>query len=203
MITLLSWILFILIFFSLFSGACLGKMPDVSFAAINECSNAVTLIIELIGSICLWSGLMEIASRSGITEKISQCLYFITGKIFSGLKKGSAAMKYISMNVTSNLLGLGNAATPLGISAMRELESIGGSDTASNNMILFVVMNTASIQLLPNSSIVSIRASLGSASPLDILPAVWIVSFLSLSVSLLSAKLLCRISDKVTHKNRR
>ena len=147
---------------------------------------------------------MEIASRSGITEKISQCLYFITGKIFSGLKKGSAAMKYISMNVTSNLLGLGNAATPLGISAMRELESIGGySDTASNDMILFVVMNTASIQLLPNSSIVSIRASLGSASPLDILPAVWIVSFLSLCVSLLSAKLLCRISDKITHKSRR
>ena len=194
---MLSWLFFLLIASSLISSIFLGTLPQVSAAAINECSGAVSFTIELLGILCLWSGIMEIAAESGITQKISSLLYGITGRLFRGLDKKSPAMKSISMNITANLLGLGNAATPLGISAMQELEKLDAySDTASNNMILFVVMNTASLQLLPNTTIAAMRMAQGSASPLDIMPAVLITSFVSLFVAVLSVKLLSRFSKR-------
>jgi len=190
---MLSWLFFLLIAFSLISGIFLGTLPQISAAALNECSSAVSFTIELLGILCLWSGIMEIASESGITQKISSLLYGITGKLFHKLDKNSTAMKHISMNITANLLGLGNAATPLGISAMQEMEKIDGyTSTASDNMILFVVMNTASLQLLPNTTLAAMRMAYGSTAPLDITPVVLLTSFTSLLLALLSVKLFSR-----------
>ncbi|MCI7139039.1 MAG: spore maturation protein A [Oscillospiraceae bacterium] len=131
---------------------------------------------------------MEAAKRSGLTEKICFALLPVLGTIFPRLRKEKAALGAISMNITANMLGLGNAATPLGIAAMKELKSISAHGcTASKEMVCFVVMNTASLQILP-TTVAILRMEAGANRPLDILPAVWIVSLCSLFIGICVAK---------------
>ena len=133
---------------------------------------------------------MKIAERSGLNEKIAHLLWPLTGRIFKGLKKDGKALKAISMNMTANLLGLGNAATPLGIMAMKELYEEENCDgRATNRMVSFVVLNTASIQLIPLTS-GALRMAAGSTAPFEILPAVWVSSLCSVAIGLFMAKLL-------------
>lgn len=170
-----------------------GKTSEVSEAVLTECTAAVTLAISLCGTICFWSGIMNIAEKSGLVAKLARLLSPLLKKLFRGIDCTGKAMGYILLNLVSNLLGLANAATPLGIKAMQELKAEeGASDTATDNMVIFTVMNTASLQLFP-ASITAIRVNAGSNSPLDILPAVWIVSVVALTVSLVTAKLLGRL----------
>lgn len=139
--------------------------------------------------LCFWGGVMEAADRSGLTEKIRIALMPILGIIFPRLRKNKNAMAAISMNITANMLGLGNAATPLGISAMKELKKLSSGGTAATaEMVCFVVMNTASLQILP-TTVAALRVEAGAQNPLDILPAVWAVSMCSLAVGLCVAKL--------------
>lgn len=163
-----------------------GNIADVSTEILNSAQSAVELCLSLMGIICLWCGVMKVAQRSGITDFLSRFLSPVLSRLFKGIDKSGRAMQAISMNVISNLLGLGNAATPLGIEAMKRIEEEeSGNGIASRNMILFVVLNTASIQLVP-TTVGALRALSGSKSPFEIIPAVLISSIASVSVAILS-----------------
>lgn len=190
---MMSWVFGGMIFISIIFSLLSGRVMDVSTAALNESGKAVQLVITLTGTICLWSGLMQIADRSGLTKTISRMMSPITSLLFRGMDKNSPAAKAISMNLTANLLGLGNAATPLGITAMREMEKeLHGKTSASNHMVTFVVLNTASLQLVPTTTAM-LRLNAGAAAPLDILPCVLVSSLISVSSGVLCAKILSRL----------
>ncbi len=189
----MKFFFFIIVFFSVVLGIVNGKMPEVSQAALTECTAAVTLAISLCGTICFWSGIMNIAENAGLVAKLSRLLSPLLKRLFKGIDPKGAAMNYIMLNLVSNLLGLANAATPAGIRALEELKKEeNAEDIATDNMVIFTVMNTASLQLFP-TTVAAIRANHGSAAPLEILPGVWIVSALALTVALTAAKLLSKV----------
>lgn len=195
---MMKWVFGGMIILSVLFGFASGNIAEVSNAALNECQSAIEFLLVLLGSMCLWGGFMKIAERSGLTAVVAKLLSPLTRLLFPSLKKDSKALTAISMNITANMLGLGNAATPLGITAMKELkkETPGPqSNTASHSMVLFVLLNTASIQLLP-TTIAALRLQSGSETPLDILPAVLITSALALIIALVSAWL-CKHTFKV------
>lgn len=174
-----------LILFSVFVGFFTGRMNEVSNAAIASCSKAVEIILALVGSIALWGGLMRVAEKSGLTDKIAKLFSPILRLLFRGLNPAGKAFRAISMNLTANLLGLGNAATPLGILAVKRIaEEEHSGSTATRNMVLFVVLNTASIQLIP-STIAALRLQYGATEPLDILPAILLSSLCSVLIGIL------------------
>ncbi|MCH5323719.1 MAG: ABC transporter permease [Eubacterium sp.] len=184
---------FVIVFFSVILGVINGTMSEVSQAALTECTAAVTLAISLCGTICFWSGIMNVAEKAGLVAKLAKLLSPLLKRLFKGIDSNGKAMGYILMNLVSNLMGLGNAATPLGIKAMEELKKEeGATDTATDNMIIFTVMNTASLQLFP-ATITAIRVNYGSVSPLEILPGIWAVSAIVLTISLVTAKTLSKI----------
>ncbi len=166
-----------------------GSMADLSTAFLEECGGAVQLAISLTGVIALWSGLMRVAQASGLTGKLAALVQPLLSRLFGGLQKGGKALQYITLNIIANLLGLGNASTPFGIAAMRETEREEHSaapEYASHNMIVFAVMNTASLQLVPTTA-AALRLAHGSADPMEILPCVWITSVCALTAALVSA----------------
>ena len=134
---------------------------------------------------------MEVARQSGLLRFLSKFFSPILSLLFPGIKKDSPAAQAVCLNLAANLLGLGNAATPLGIQAARRMAR-GCSGTASDELCLLVVLNTASIQLLP-ATIASVRSASGAQSPFDILPAVWLASALSVVVGVLTAKFLAAV----------
>lgn len=174
----------------IFFGALTGRTEQLSAALLTEGERAVKLAFSLMGGFCFWGGVMEVAERSGLTKSMAKFFLPITGRIFRGISKKGAAMNAISMNLVANLLGLGNAATPLGVAAMRELQKEEHSgNQATDNMVLFVVMNTASLQLIPTTTAM-LRAAAGAKSPFDIISAVWCASLVSVTVGITAAKLL-------------
>ncbi len=173
-----------------------GRASEMSSAILENAEKAVTLAISLCGIMCLWCGLMKVAEKAGVVRAISRIMTPMLSLLFKGLKKGGTAMQLISMNVTANLLGLGNATTPLGIKAMQAIaDEEEANGTATDNMVLLTAMNTASLQIIPTTA-AALRASFGAAQPMDILPCVWIVSVYSLTVTLLAAKLFARIGKR-------
>lgn len=190
---MMKWVFSGLILCAVLFGLLNGRMNEVTNAALGECGNAVELCITLTGAMCMWSGLMRIAEKSKLTERVSEFFGPVISFLFEGMDPKSPAAQAITLNLSANLLGLGNAATPLGVAAMRELDKVnGGSKTASNNMIIFVVLNTASLQLIPTTTAL-LRSKAGSATPLDILPAVICASFASISAGVIMAKTLNRL----------
>lgn len=180
-----------ILIFSFFSALFFGKMGDVSASLIEGGNAAVKLSLSLLGMLCMWSGLMNIATKSGLTNKIGNLMYPVLKLIFPSLKKNSETAGAISMNITANILGLGNAATPLGIKAMKLLkEENGNSESASDDMIFFVVMNTAAIHIIP-TTVAMLRANYGSLNPMEIMPAAWLNSLAALTAGLISAKIFC------------
>ena len=174
-------------------GICNGRMSEVSAAIMSGGGKAVELTLGLLGAMCFWGGIMNVADKAGVTARISRLISPITKRIFKGMDSKSASAKAISMNITANLLGLGNAATPLGLKAMREMQKENKTpERATKHMIFFVVLNTASIQLIP-TTVAVLRGNYGAASPMDILPAVWVTSALSVATGILAAKLLSRL----------
>lgn len=173
-----------------------GRATEMSSAILENAGKAVTLALSLCGIMCLWCGLMKVAERAGIVRAMSKLLAPLLSLLFKGLKKSGTAMQLISMNITANILGLGNASTPLGIKAMQAIAAEEGADgTATDNMVLLTVMNTASLQIIPTTA-AALRASFGAAQPMDILPSVWIVSLYSLTVTIAAAKLFSRFSRR-------
>ncbi len=186
---LLNYIWAGLILLSILCAAATGRMPELSAAVLNGAGGAVTLIISMAGMMAAWTGLMKIADRSGSTRLLAKLLGPLMHLLFPQCKRDSPAVKAMCMNITANLLGLGNAATPLGIAAMKELKKENPTQTADNSMAMFVVLNTASIQLIP-TFMATLRAQYGSASPFDILPAVWVTSVCALVAGVTAAKLM-------------
>lgn len=186
---MLSYIWGAIIAISLICAICTGNISQLSEGTLQGAQDAVTLLLTMGGMICLWSGIMEIAERCGFTNLISKALSPALSLLFKNLDRNSKAYKSICMNVSANLLGLGNAATPFGLAAMEELNTLNHKRRrASNEMVIFVVMNTASLQLLP-TMIGTLRQSYGSATPFDILPCVWISSACALGAALILAVL--------------
>ena len=181
-----------LIFLSVIIGFIRGEAAAVSNGIINSCGDAVALAVTLCGIICLWSGIMRVAQASGLTEIIAKGLSPILSRLFKGINKKGKAMQYIVLNITANLLGLGNASTPFGIAAVKELEKEEkSSEAATDNMILFTVLNTASLQLIPTTA-AALRLQHGSSAPMEILPAVWAVSVVNVTLTVIAAKIFAK-----------
>lgn len=169
-----------------------GNISDVSGAILNEPVNAVELAVYLCGGMCFWSGLMRVAEKSGVTDFIASLLKKPLSRLFGGLDTNGRAFGYICMNVSANLLGLGNAATPTGIEAMKALAEEADGGLPSDNIVVFTVLNTASLTLIPTTA-ASLRLKYGAESPFDIMPAVIFTSAASLTVSLIAAKAGCAL----------
>lgn len=166
-----------------------GNIENVSNGIFESAESAVQLTITFFGTICLWNGIMEIAKRTSLMQKLTTVLSPLIRFLFPELKKGSIAYQEISMNVVANLLGLGNAATPLGLKAMKTMQKENPhKDTLTNSMAMFIVINTASIQLIP-TNVIAIRSSLGSSSPSGIILQVWVATIIAAIVGITATKL--------------
>lgn len=172
-------------------GLVTGNGPAVATAAVTGAADAVELCVSMAGLLCLWMGVMEVMARSGLSDKLSKLLRPVLGRLFPDLAHDSAVMNAVSANVSANLLGLGNAATPLGLEASRLMAHY-SPGVASDSLCMFVVCNTASIQLIP-TTIASLRSASGSATPFDILPATWFASTLSVLAGITAAKVLSKV----------
>ena len=185
----MAWIWTGMVFLSILFGLINGRVNQVANAAMEGAHAAVTLCIALVGVICLWSGIMEVIRRGGLASALARLLRPALIRLFPESRDNKDALEALSANVSANLLGLGNAATPLGIRAAAAMQR---GRTATNDLCMLVVLNTASIQLIP-ATVAGVRAAAGSASPFDILPAVWITSIVSVAVGIAMAKFLSKV----------
>lgn len=176
----------IMITFSVVLSFFTGTGAQVADAAAKGALDAVTMSIEMLGIIAFWNGIMNIASKSGLVEKLAAVFRPVYRSLFKNIDENSELGKNILMNLTANILGLGNAATPFGLKAMREMGKT-ANGTASDDMVLFLVMNTASMQLLP-TTLIAMRSSAKSSAPSEIIVPIWIVSVLALIIGILFAK---------------
>ena len=176
---------------SILCGLATGNGPAVGAAALEGAGAAVDLCLAMAGVLCLWMGVMEIMKRSGLSAGLSRLLRPLLGRLYPEFARDREVMDCISANVSANLLGLGNAATPLGIQAAQKM-SRRRPGVACDGMCMLVVCNTASIQLIP-TTVAGVRLAAGCATPFDILPAVWLASALSVCVGIAAAKLLARV----------
>ncbi len=184
------WV-FMIIFSYIFSFFA-GTYEEVTKSVFEASGSAVTLVISLLGMMCLWTGLLEIAERSGLVKKIQKILSPVITWLFPTIDKHSEISGAISMSISANLLGLSNAATPLGLSVMEKLEKRNLiKDTASDEMCMFVVINTASVTLIP-TTLLTLRTTFLSKTPFEIIIPVWIVSTISLLSGIICAKLCAR-----------
>ena len=168
-----------------------GRGPEVAAAAVEGTSAAVELSLSIAGMLCLWTGVMEVMRQSGLADKLSRLLAPVLRGLYPQAAKDQDTMDSISANVSANLLGLGSAATPLGLEAARRLAR-SSPGVASDSLCMLVVCNTASIQLIP-TTVASVRAAEGCQTPFDILPAVWLASALSVGVGILACKVFARV----------
>ena len=184
----MTWIWTGMVVLSLVFGLLTGQLDAVADAAMDGAASAVELSLSMAGILCLWSGVMEIMNVCGLSKGMSRMFRPLLRRLMPEASRDPETLSALSANVSANLLGLGNAATPLGIQAARRMAR-GCGGTASDELCLLVVLNTASIQLLP-ATIASVRSASGAQAPFDILPAVWLASALSVTVGILVAKLL-------------
>lgn len=173
------------------AGALSGNLGGLSGAAMEGASAAITLSLSLAGALCLWSGIARVMEKAGLMKGLARLMSPLFRRLFPRTSRDEEAMGYLSANVAANLLGLGNAATPMGIAAVKGMQRLENSAVAGDEMCRLIVMNTASIQLLP-TTVAAVRASLGAEAPFDLLPAVWVTSLVSVSAGLLAAWLMGR-----------
>lgn len=176
---------------SLVYGLYAGNGAAVAAAAVEGAAAAVELCLRMAGLMCLWMGVMEVMKRSGLAQGLARLLRPVLSRLYPDFARDGETMETISANVSANLLGLGNAATPLGIKAARRM-ALRTPGVASDSLCMLVVCNTASIQLIP-TTVAALRQSLGCATPFDILPAVWLSSAISVTVGVLAAKVFARL----------
>ncbi len=185
----MSWIFTALLALSLLAAAARGMLPELTAALFRGAGTAVTLTLSLAGTLCLWSGVIRVMEAAGLSAGFRGCCGPCSGGCSrrpSGTRRPPA---FLSGNFTANLLGLGNAATPLGLRAVQRMQALSGGTRATDEMCRLIVLNTASVQLLP-ATVAAVRAALGAPSPFDILPAVWLTSLCSVSAGLLAARLM-------------
>lgn len=176
---------------SILCGLATGNGPAVAAAAMEGAAAAVELCLSMAGVLCLWMGVMEVMQRAGLAEKLAKLLRPILRRLFPDFAGDRETMDTIAANVSANLLGLGNAATPLGLEAARRM-SRRTPGVAGDSLCMLVVCNTASIQLIP-TTVAAVRMAAGSQTPFDILPAVWVTSALSVLTGITAARLLAKL----------
>ncbi len=176
---------------SILCGLATGRGAEVAAAAVDGTHAAVELCLSIAGMMCLWTGVMEVMRRSGLAHKLSRLLRPVLKRLYPAVADDRGVMDSISANVSANLLGLGNAATPLGLEAARRMSCRSGT-VASDSLCMLVVCNTASIQLIP-TTVATVRSAAGCAAPFDILPAVWLASAISVGVGITAAKVCARL----------
>lgn len=190
---MINYIWGFLIIISVICSIITGNSSGISSGLMNGAEKATKLLITLFGVIVFWSGIMKVAEKSGLTNKLVKVLSPILKRIFPDVPENSQAFQSICMNISANLMGVGNAATPFGLKAMSELQKNNlKKDTATDSMVIFVVMNTASIQLIP-ATIGYLRQSYGSKAPFSIIPSVIFCSFISLVIALIIGKVLNKV----------
>lgn len=190
----MSWIFTGILAISVVTSLLLGKGSDLAAAIPQGAQAGVTLAISLAGSICLWTGVGKLMEKVGFTGYLSRLLHPLLQLIFPSTKKDTVLAGHLSANICANFLGLGNAATPMGIQAAQRL-AINAGGVASNELCRLIVLNTASIQLIP-ATVAAVRVSLGCNTPFDILPAVWVTSLCSAGLGLTAAWLLGKLWRK-------
>jgi spore maturation protein A len=165
---MLTWIWLLLVVGSVVVGAFTGRLDEVTKAAFDMAGTAVTIAISLIGVMSLWLGLMRVAEKAGLIQILARTLRPVFRRLFPEIPDGHPALGSILLNVSASWLGLGNAATPLGLKAMEQLQELNPhKDTASNSQVTFLAINTASITLIP-ATIIALRSGAGSANPAEI-----------------------------------
>jgi len=169
-----------------------GRIDQTTKAALESAAEAVNLSIGLMGVLCLWTGIMEIASRAGLVKGIARIIRPVMGFLFPEVPRDHPALGAMVMNIVANMLGLGNAATPLGLKAMTELQRINPSrNTATDAMCMFAVLNTASIQLIP-ATIIALLTAAGSLNPTQIIAPVWITTICAAFCGIMAARFFAR-----------
>ena len=190
---MMNYIWAFLIIISTICAICTGNISSLSNAVLSGANDAISLIISILGMMAFWTGIMKIAEKSKITEYLSNLFSPIIKFVFPDCPPESSAAKAICMNITANLLGLGNAATPFGIEAMKKLQKHNNfKSTATNSMAMLIVINTASLQLIP-TLLCTLRQKHGCANPMEIIPHLWIISAVSLIAGITSAKILEKV----------
>ena len=178
----MAWVWSGMVVLSLLFGIATGRLDQVANAALEGANSAIELSLSMAGIMCLWSGVMEVLNVCGLSAGLARLFRPLLRRLMPESAKDEETLAAVSANVSANLLGLGNAATPLGIRAARRMAR-GCGGVASNDLCRLVVLNTASIQLLP-ATVASVRAAAGCATPFDILPVVWLASVLSVAAGL-------------------
>lgn len=190
---IMSWIWTIILGFSFIASVVLGNGNALAAAVPKGAQAGLELALTLAGSICLWSGVGRLMEKAGLTQMLCRLFSPLLGRVFPSFRQDPVLAGYLSSNICANFLGLGNAATPMGIQAAKRLS--GGKTIANDELCRLIVLNTASIQLIP-ATVAAIRAQLGARSPFDILPAVWLTSIASAGTGLLAARFFGRLSRK-------
>ncbi|MHC1695836.1 MAG: nucleoside recognition domain-containing protein [Eubacteriales bacterium] len=188
----------ILTVLSLIYALASGRADVLASAAFSGAGNAVTLSLSLAGIMCLWSGLMNVVEKTGAVERMSKRLGFLLKRVFpeSYRKTGGVGIPDIAVNLSANLLGLGNAATPIGLRAMERLSALNDKgERASGDMIMFVLLNCASIQLIP-TTLIALRTAAGSSQPMSILIPTWICAVTCFTLTIFLCRLLAGLTDK-------
>ena len=193
MIKLLNivWPIFIILSFiyAIFS----GNLDDLNSSIFSSAEEAINLCISLLGTVCLWNGIMQVASTTTLISKLSSILKPIMKFLFPDIKEDSKIFEEISMNVIANILGLGNAATPLGLRAMKSMQEENlDKKVLTDSMATFIVLNTASIQIIP-TTVIAIRSSLGSTNPTGIIFPVWIATICAAIAGITATKIFIKM----------
>ena len=188
----MSWIWTGILALSLICSILGGKGSELASAIPQGAQSGITLAISIAGSLCLWTGVGKLMERTGITKLLSRWMMPVLSRLFPTCRRDAAAAHYLSSNICANFLGLGNAATPMGIQAAKRLTDPEKPTRATDQLCRLIVLNTASIQLIP-SNVAAVRSGLGAVSPFDILPAVWLTSLCSASAGLLAAWIMGRL----------
>ena len=184
------WPAFIII--SFIFAVLTGKLNELNTAIFDSAASAVEMTITFFGTMCLWNGVMKIVQETSIMEKLTKIISPFMKFLFPKMKKEDKEYKEITINIIANVLGLGNAATPLGLAAMKTMQKQNkNKDTLSDNMAMFIVLNTASLQLIP-STVIAIRASLNSAEPCSIIFPIWCATIAADITGIVATKILMK-----------
>ena len=170
-----------------------GRLEQVNTSIFEGTKSAVELCITLLGTMCLWNGIMRIASKTNIVKKLTKLISPVMTKIFPDIRRQDKVHEEISMNIIANIMGLGNAATPLGLKAMKSMQKENPEKgRLSDSMAMFIIINTASIQIIP-TTVIAIRNSLNSSNPSSIIVPVWIVTIIAAITAIIVGKILIKL----------
>lgn len=189
---IMGWLFCIFAGISCVSAVFTGQGSALAAAVPAGAQSGITLAISMAGSLCLWTGVGKLMEHAGITGQLSRLLAPLLHRIFPSTKSDPALAAALSGNICANFLGLGNAATPMGIQAVKRMAGTAPAGNATDEMCRFIVLNTASIQLIP-ATVAAVRTGLGCATPFDILPAVWVTSLCSAGLGIVAAYLLGKV----------